>query len=189
MKKKAIITILTTIFILTLSGCKTMNNSITGIPDDFIVNFNDPILEKVVRDKIEKPTGDLTYVDVKGIKKLIYYGKNKSDMITNIGGIEYLTGLRKLTLSRNSISDIRPLKNLTTITYLDLGNNIISDIKPLENLTEITKLFLMENMISDITPLLNNTGIGARDLVYIETGNTIPKADIAKLKAKEVKVK
>jgi len=53
-----------------------------------------------------------------------------------------LSGLTKLDLSDNSISDLQPLQSLTKLTDLDLDDNSISDIKPLASLTNLTGIEL-----------------------------------------------
>ena len=46
--------------------------------------------------------------------------------------MEYCTGLTKLELGNNQISDIKPLADLTKLTWLSLHNNAIEDIEALE---------------------------------------------------------
>lgn len=113
--------------------------------------FNDPALEKAIREAINKPTGEITKEDVKDIRELSLAGKE----IKNLSGLENLTNLTSLYLSYNPISDISPLQNLTNLTDLDLGVNQIIDISPLQNLTNLTDLGLGNNQISDISPLQN----------------------------------
>jgi Leucine-rich repeat (LRR) protein len=50
--------------------------------------------------------------------------KNISDLF----GLEYLTGLTQLDLRKNQISDLSPLASLTTLSRVRLNNNQISNV-------------------------------------------------------------
>ena len=62
------------------------------------------------------------------------------DLIRLIPEIKQLTGLTKLNLSRNQISDIEVLGQLTGLTTLDLSSTQIRDIEVLGQLTGLTNL-------------------------------------------------
>ena len=81
------------------------------------------------------------------------------DGITQLSGIEALTGLTQLSLGSNSISDVSPLAGLTGLNRLYLYNNSISDVSPLASLTGLTTLYLYDNSISDVSPLAGLTGL------------------------------
>jgi internalin A len=100
------------------------------LPDDncsIIVRFEDPNLEAVIRNTINKSSGNIYLCDVEKIISL--YGANMG--ITNLSGIEYLTSLQFLDLKDNYISDISSLSSLSSLIYLYIDNNSISDISPL----------------------------------------------------------
>lgn len=78
--------------------------------------------------------------------------------LTDLSGLEYLSGLRELNLSNNKISNLEPLSHLMNLTKLDLSYNQIVDISPLpyyaDNCpwTERT-VDLSHNKIKDISSL------------------------------------
>ena len=84
-----------------------------------------------------------------GMRKL----RLQNNSISDISALEKLTSLTELYLSYNSIRDISPLKGLTSLTELSLSNNSIRDISALENLTKLTRLYLPNNSIRDISAL------------------------------------
>ncbi|MBV7275764.1 leucine-rich repeat domain-containing protein [Clostridiaceae bacterium UIB06] len=116
---------------------------------DTTVSFNDENLEKIIRDKINRQTGDIYRKDLEGISSL----QANDKAIQDISGIENLTNLRELDLSENEISDISPLENLSGLEQLYLAKNRISDITPLGWLTNLQELYLNSNRISNITEL------------------------------------
>ena len=115
--------------------------------------FADANLERAVRETLGRPQGRLTPEDVASLKNLNFHGKD----IHSLAGIEYLTALRRLSLSRNQIVDLTPLKQLN-LYWLALDGNQIVDLTPLKQLNNLQELALSRNQIVDLTPLrqLNN---------------------------------
>jgi Leucine-rich repeat (LRR) protein len=138
--------ILVLILVVFLIGC-SVNTS------NQVITFADENLENLIREEIEKPTGDILKSDVKEITILDCHEMK----IEDISGIENLTNLDELILENNEITNIEPLKNLTRLTRLYLNRNKISDIEPLTNLTKLNHLVLRHNEITNIEPLKNLT--------------------------------
>ena len=153
-------------------------------PDEgIIVQFEDPNLEQVVRDNINKPEGLLYLSDVIGIKHLnaftrgivslegIQYLQNLQNLnfwgnqVSDISALQNLTNLWYLYFGGNQASDISALQNLTNLSYLDFRGNQVSDISVLENLTNLWYLDFSNNQVSDISALVNNEGFGPGDSI------------------------
>ncbi|EHI98770.1 cell wall binding repeat-containing protein [Clostridium sp. DL-VIII] len=96
-----------------------------------IVTFSDKKLERRVRYKINKLTGDLYKSDVEKITSLVV----PDEQIEDISGIENLSNLKELYLTGTNVSDISKLKGLTNLQKLELTAVKISDTdkKALEN--------------------------------------------------------
>ena len=127
------------------------------------VTFPDANFETLIRETLNKPTGDITNTDLATITELNGDSKN----IYNISGIEHCTNLQGLTLSFNQIIDISALSGLTNLQGLTLWSNQIIDISALSGLTNLTILYLSDNQIIDIYPLIQNSGIDNDDEVNI----------------------
>jgi hypothetical protein len=125
-----------------------------------VVEFEDPNLEQVVREAIDKPSGTLYLSDVEVITILHADSKN----IVSLEGIQNLQNLQDLRYNTNQVSDISPLANLTNLQVLFFGINQVSDISPLANLTNLQVLFFGSNQVSDISPLANLTNL--RTLIF-----------------------
>lgn len=67
----------------------------------------------------------------------------------SIGGIQYLTGLKTLNLSKNNLSnsDIAMLSSMKNLVELDLSHNNISDVEWLKSNTRLQKLDLSYNKL------------------------------------------
>lgn len=115
------------------------------------VQFKDPILEEIIRSKLNKPTGVITAGDMRTLIRLdaSYCG------ITNLSGLEYAVKLQYLSLNDNKIISLKLLSCLYELSTLNIQNNYIKDISPLRNLTNLTNLNIMGNAIQDTWPLEN----------------------------------
>lgn len=121
--------------------------------------FSDANLENEVRAKLKRSTGELSYSELVGIEKLYAMSTGYSRAIYNLEGIEYLTGLKVLDLSRNQVRDISPLSNLTGLQDLELDDNPVENLAVLANLTNLTKLNLSNCRLESITPLAKLTNL------------------------------
>lgn len=72
-----------------------------------VVVFSDPNLDKFIRQRINKPLGDILVSDINHIEYLII-----DDLeINNLDGIESLNNLVSLYARNNNIVDVTPLSN------------------------------------------------------------------------------
>lgn len=77
--------------------------------------------------------------------------------IESLAGIQNVTGLKTLVLTRNNIVDVSPLRSLTNLKSLWLGDNPVRDLYPLWDLHNIQTLRLpnLEKMYcSDVYKVL-----------------------------------
>jgi hypothetical protein len=104
--------------------------------------FEDPNLEQVFRESIDKPTGPLHKTDLEGITILDACERE----IESLDGIQYIQNLQKLNFSSNQVSDISLLANLTNLEWLEFS----------------------DNQVSDISALVLNEGLGSGDIINME---------------------
>jgi len=83
--------------------------------------------------------------------------------ITQINGLDSLTYLQLLDLSRNQITEIKGLDNLTSLVDLQFEHNQIEVIKGLDKLEELQILNLYKNKISQIKSFKNKNNL--RDIL------------------------
>ena len=141
------------------------------------IEFADPNLEAAVREAIGKSTGSILPSDVSSLEVLLAGSWN----ISNLQGIEQLTQLTALLLTRNQISDVSPLSDLTQLTVLLLSNNQISDVSPLSGLTQLTELDLRSNQISDVSPLSGLTQLTVLLLSNNQISDVSPLSGLTQL--------
>ena len=119
------------------------------------VHIPDPNLRAVIAEALGK-TSDVL-ITAEEMATLTRPVATNNKQIQNLGGIQFATGLERLDLYSNNISDLSPLAGLTQLTSLNLNGNNISDISPLAGLTQLKSLSLDGNNISDVSPLAGLT--------------------------------
>jgi internalin A len=142
--------------------------------------FKDVCFEKIIRNALNNPAGDITNEDMAGIEKLFLRGfvvPNAPPELEfyDISGIEYCVNLKHLRLSymnptKNFVFDISPVSHLINLRTLSINSdrNVI-DISPLSKLANLTNLFLDINIkVTDISPLSTLTEL--TQLVLIQSG-------------------
>ena len=148
-----------------------------GNPGDCegVIPFPDEELADAVRwAAFEGRGGDIYDEDVAELEQLSALGCG----ITDLTGLQCLTSLTVLDLTRNDIRDVSPLSGLIGLDELYLGANAIVDVSPLSGLVGLSGLSLNINAISDVGPLVANSGLASGDWVDLD-GNPIDCAEQA----------
>ncbi|MCX5997933.1 MAG: hypothetical protein NTV42_10095 [Chloroflexi bacterium] len=148
-----------------------------AMADDTVVTFPDANLEAAIRVAIGKPSGYIYASDLASLKDIDLSTKG----IINLSGLEYCTGLTRLSLNNNQISNLTPLAGLADLLALNLENNQISNLTPLAGLTKLTILNLPRNQISNLTPLAGLADLLALNLGDNRISNLTPLAGLTKL--------
>lgn len=142
----------------------------TATPERVVV-FSDPLLEKMVREAIGKPEGDITLTEAEAVKELklgIEWQQfiPEETQIHDITGLEAFTNLETLELQFHNIKDISPLAGLTKLTSLSLGGNPVEDITPLAGLTNLRGMTLFNCQANDYSTLSKLTNLDFLMLDY-----------------------
>ncbi len=151
-----------------------INNVSTNVNEngnEQIVTFSDKKLERRVRYKINKPTGDLYESDVEKITSLDVPDKQ----IEDISGIETLSNLKELYLTGTNVSDISKLKGLTNLQQLSLTGTNVRDISALKELTNLKRLDLAFTEIKDISDLKGLINLQELELTAVKISDTDKK--------------
>lgn len=132
-----------------------------------VIVFNDPVLEKRVREQMKKPQGDVTIGEAEAVEVLnLKNEQNKSEeSIRDISALKYFKNLKVLDISLNNISDISPVAVMKKLEafYSMNGNSSITDFSPLAGLTAMLDLSILhgEN--------INDSNIGfIKDMTLME---------------------
>lgn len=159
---------------LLLFQCKT---TLPTGSDPNAVTFSDINFELVIRESVNKHSGDITKSDMLTITYLEGWSKG----IISIDGIEYCENLEVINLWDNQISDISALAGLTKLTGLSLPKNQISDISALVGLTSLIALNLSDNQITNISVLADLINIETLDLATNQVNDISALVDLTNL--------
>ena len=140
--------------------------------------FADANLEAAVREAIGKPSGDILASDVAGLDSLNARGQD----ITDLGGIENLTGLRYLDLNRTQVSDVSALSSLTQLWYLDLIDTQVGDLSALSSLIQLTVLHLSGPQVSDVSALSSLTQLRLLDMTLAQVSDVSVLSSLTQLR-------
>ena len=143
---------------------------------DTVIEFNDDVLESIVRAAMGKPEGDILVSDAQAMTKL-ELEMNGNDWsnprINNIDALKYFTNLTNLSMGwsvQNKANydadvDISPLAGMTKMELLKFACIPVSDISPLSGMVQLKTLVIMgADRLTDLTPLANCTQMEALEL-------------------------
>ncbi len=139
-------------------GVKVYSNAIAAYPE--VLDIIDPNFETVLREHLNKPTGDILTTELETITNLNAQNRN----IITVYGIEFCINLNTLDVGENSISDLIPISKLKQLSILKAGNNRIHDISPLSNLLNLQYLILSSNPIDNLQAFGNFGSLNTLEL-------------------------
>jgi internalin A len=131
-------------------------------------------IEEAIREKLEKPEGELTKADYEKVTEL-YLANNQ---LTDVTGLEKLTQLKDLSIVGTQVTDVRGLEKLTKLERLELQDNQLTSVKGLENLTQLETLALDDNKLTSVKGLEKLTQLIG---LTLENNPDLTKAQIAEL--------
>ena len=147
-------------------GCSTAARASIG---GATVSIKDASLRYCVERELDKASGSaITEDDMASIERLScrLFGPDRSPhgQIRSLEGLQFATGLMRLNIERNAVSDLSPIAQLPLVT-LDIYRNAVTDFSALTSLRSLTTLSAGGNPTSDITPLGGLTGLTRLSMV------------------------
>lgn len=137
-------------------------------PEDDILTFPDPALEKAIRRELnmedEEPITSDRALEVESLV-LTGGGMEKDDKITDITGLAAFENLTELNLQSNQITNIEELSSLKKLRKLKVESNKIQDLSPLGGLSELRKLEAAHNNVSDLEPIFSLRKLEVLDVI------------------------
>ncbi len=147
------------------------------------ITFSDPMLEALLRSKINVQAGAVTDWHLAQVSELSFVRFNDrpaSEDIYDLSDLRYCTGLTQLTLNNIAATDLSPLAGLTKLEGLTL-NSKASDYSALAGLTGLKWLDLSGSAITDLTPLAGLTNLEGLSLCYTGVSDLTPLRNMTKL--------
>src|SRR5574344_788488 len=126
------------------------------------VVFTDAVLEKRVREAMNRPQGDITAEEAAAVTALnLNAPENVSDdqRIRDISALWYFMNLKELEFMSNAVTDISPLSCMKQLEKLYMSWNQVTDISPLAYLDALFIVSMHANGFADIGALANKQGL------------------------------
>ena len=136
----------------------------------------DPIAERAIREKLEKPQGALTEADLVKVTDLSFLFTDVTD--TSLKDVAKLKNLDRLVLARTDITDagLKEVAKLQQLTSLDLSDTEITEsgLKEVGKLEQLRVLYLSPKQFSNAK--IDDNGLKEvgklRELIYLELTRT-----------------
>ena len=171
------------------AGSMTVNTSAsTEVVADGEAVFPDPLVDEMIRLKLDQPVGPILISDLKQLTSL---NLGLELYVADLSGLEHLVNITELDLTQNQVTDLSPLAGLTKLTSLDLAQNDITDISALTSLTNLTFLRIQDNLVTDISPLAGLTKLTELNLWtndISDISSLVALTDLAKINLTKNKI-
>lgn len=153
------------------------------------VCFEDPVMEQLVRNTLDKKEGEITDIDCEQITSLQSYKLQTEGMdydeyqalkIHSLSDLKFFPNLITLDLYKQpEIKDFSCITSCPMLNQLDIQECGISDISFLLDMPMVMYLYVSNNKLSNVDPLLQN-----KQLRYLAI-NGNPIKDVSKLTSLE----
>ena len=165
-------------------------------PDDTVVEWSDPVFERLVREAIGIPSGDVMVKDLDQVKQLVIMGDT---YITINPGTEYeryswryvsgadgsgilnaFYGVDDVEYTtRGAITNVDALQYFRNLYSVWIMANHITDVSVLNDMPNVVDCDFWGNDISDLTPLerfdfTNRGGFDRQAEQFLEIGSILP---------------
>ena len=166
-------------------------------PDDTVVEWSDPVFERLVREVIGIPTGDVTVKDLDRVEQLVIIGdtyitinpgtEDKRYSWRSISGDEangsgslfaFYTVDEVEYTTRGAITNVDALQYFRNLYSVMIIANHITDVSVLNDMANVTDCYFWGNDISDLTPLerfdfTNRGGFAIQAEQFLEIGSIL----------------
>ena len=176
----------------------------TGAPDasaapaaatnDQVIDFGDDVLEALVREAMNRPTGDITVADAEAVTELDMQQQGvdpNQPYIHSLDALKYFKNLTYLGLGYAVLNaadpaapiDISPLAGMTKLESLQLGGLVIDDLSIVANMPNLMSLTVFGGKrLTDISALANETNLESLTLRGNLISDITPLAGLTKLR-------
>ncbi|MEN6564554.1 MAG: hypothetical protein ABFD11_13615 [Christensenella sp.] len=146
---------------------ETVSPEPAGVDPNTVIEFNDDVLESMIRSAMNKPEGDILVSDALAMTELtleIDGGDWSLPRIHDLSALQYFTNLTSLTLGwavqnadyYDNDVDISVLAGMTKMLNLQLKGIRVTDISAVGNMPELLDFMVIGNSrLTDISPLAN----------------------------------
>ena len=184
------------------TGDESLKNRLDALPfvwpDDTVVEWSDPVFERLVREAIGIPSGDVTVKDLDQVEQLVIMGDTfitinpdteyeryawrsvSGDHTSGSGSLfAFYTVDEVEYTTRGAITNVDALQYFRNLYSVMIVANHITDVSVLNDMPNVTDCYFWGNDISDLTPLerfdfTNHGGFAIQEEQFLEIGSILP---------------
>jgi hypothetical protein len=139
-----------------------------------VVRFPDVNLNEAIREEIEISHQPVTVEVLEDIQVLSRFGSLtalyfSSNRVDDMSPLATVSGLTRLGCGDNAAEDLTPISTLDRLDYLELESGGLDGLEFLQGLVSLSSLRLRQNQVRDLRPLVRNPGIGADDVIGLQS--------------------
>ncbi|MEA4939184.1 MAG: leucine-rich repeat domain-containing protein [Christensenella sp.] len=161
---------------------------------DQVIDFGDDVLEALVREAMNRPTGDITVADAEAVTDLDMQQQGvdpNQPYIHNLDALKYFKNLTYLGLGYavqnaddpNAPIDISSFAGMTKLESLQLGGLVVDDLSVVANMPNLMSLTVFGGKrLTDISALANETNLEALTLRGNLISDITPLVGLTKLR-------
>ncbi len=149
-----------------------------------VIHFSDLMLEGLIRQATQMPTGDVNNHQTAQITELSFErfsDRPANEDVFDLSVLSDCTQLKQLTLNNIAATDYSPLAALTQLEGLTLRNCKATDYSFLSKMENLRWLDLTGATIADITPLSNCPSLEALTLCFTDVSDLTPLENLTNL--------
>lgn len=122
-----------------------------------VVAIKDPELEAIIRDKLDKPEGDILVSDMANLYSLNI--NNKETPVRQLDGLEYAVNLGNFSYRYGQLESLAPIANCGYITYLTISYSTVDELPNTLDMPDLRTVNFIETNVSDFSFLAGLTQI------------------------------
>jgi len=165
-----------------------------AVTTDQVIDFGDDVLEALVREAMNRPTGDITVADAEAVTELDMQQQGvdpNQPYIHNLDALKCFKNLTYLGLGYavqnaddpSAPIDISSFAGMTKLESLQLGGLVIDDLSVVANMPNLMSLTVFGGKrLTDISALANETNLEALTLRGNLISDITPLAGLTKLR-------
>lgn|GEM_PF-1511178 len=134
-----------------------------------VVKIKDSELEKLIRDEIEKPEGDLLPSDMEKLYRLnINFDETP---VYELDGLEHAINLENFSFRNGTLKSLNPVSDCSDLYYLNMSYSKLEEAVELFNTPLLETVSFIDTNVSDFSFLKSSNIIGSLNLIRCDIEN------------------
>ncbi len=161
------------------------STSSQAVSDDEVVQIKDAELEKIIREKIGKPEGDILVSDMAMVYSINI--NNEETPVSVLDGLEYAVNLSDFSYRYGQLVSLDPVSGMQQLTYMNISYSTVDQAPKQFNTPLLARISFIETNVSDFAFLENATAMtsvnftrcGATSIEFLANANSLEEVNLS----------